>query len=264
MRTPALLLPRSFIFLAAALLIVGCSSVQTIDPALRDPERNSAIKPAPREPGWMRRHDGFVEIAKKGGVDVLFMGDSITDFWRRDQTDRQVGGKKVWDREFAPLHAANFGISGDRTQHVLWRLENGELEGIKPKVVVLMIGTNNTGFETDKVTPRNTPAQTVEGVKEIVRLLRAKLPHTKILLLAVFPRGEKPDDLQRKQVNEINAQIVRLDDGKNVRFLDLGPKFLAPDGTLPKEIMPDSLHPGEKGYEIWAAAIKEPLAQMLK
>lgn len=250
--------------LAGGLFLASCTSVRSADPALRDPDKNSAIRPAPREPGWMRRHDGFVEIAKKGGVDVLFLGDSITDFWRRDQTEKQVGGKKVWGREFASLHAANFGISGDRTQHVLWRLENGELEGIKPKVVMLMIGTNNTGFESDKTTPRNTPAQTVEGVKAIVKLLRAKLPRTKILLLAVFPRGEKPDDLQRKQVNEINAQIVKLDDGKNVRYLDIGPKFLQPDGTMSKDVMPDFLHPGEKGYEIWAAAIKEPLAQMLQ
>lgn len=125
---------------------------------------NPAIKPEPRDAGWVKRHEGFVEIAKKGGVDVLFLGDSITDFWRREQTDRQVGGKKIWDREFSGLRTANFGISGDRTQHVLWRLQNGELEGIKPKVVVLMIGTNNTGFERDKVTPRNSPPEVIEGV----------------------------------------------------------------------------------------------------
>src|SRR5690349_15529055 len=169
--------------LAGGLFLAGCTSVRSsVDPALRDPDKNSAIRPAPREPGWMRRHDGFVEIAKKGGVDVLFLGDSITDFWRRDQTEKQVGGKKVWDREFAPLRAANFGISGDRTQHVLWRLQNGELEGISPKAIVLMIGTNNTGFERDNTTPRNTPAETVAGVTAIVKTLRTKLPQSKILL----------------------------------------------------------------------------------
>jgi lysophospholipase L1-like esterase len=147
---------------------------------------------------------------------------------------------------------------------VLWRLENGEVDGIKPKVVVLMIGTNNTGTERDNATPRNTPAQAAEGVRQIVRLLRAKLPKTKILLLAVFPRGEKPDHPQRKQVNEINSIIAKLDDGKDVRFLDINEKFLTADGTLTKSIMPDFLHPGEKGYEIWAAAIKEPLNEMLK
>ena len=221
---------------------------------------NTAIEPEPRDAGWVKRHEGFVEIAKQGGIDVLFLGDSITDAWRRPPP----GGKGVWDREFAPLRAANFGISGDRTQHVLWRLQNGELEGINPKAIVLMIGTNNTGFERDGTTPRNTPAETVAGVRAIVNLLRAKLPQTKILLLAVFPRGEKPDHPQRLQVAEVNTGIAKLADGRNVRFLDIGRKFLAADGTLPKDIMPDFLHPNEKGYEIWAAAIKEPLAAMLK
>jgi lysophospholipase L1-like esterase len=221
---------------------------------------NTAIKPEPRDPNWVKRHDGFVEIAKAGNVDVLFIGDSITDAWRRPSPD----GKGVWDANFAPLRAANFGISGDRTQHLLWRLQNGELEGIKPKAVVMMIGTNNTGFERDNTTPRNTPAETAAGVQEIIKLLRAKQPQARILLLAVFPRGEKPDHPQRKQVNEINALISKFHDGKNVHYLDIGRKFLAADGTLPKEIMPDFLHPKEKGYEIWAAAIKEPLAALLK
>ena len=233
-----------------------------VDAALRDPEKNSAIKPEPRDPNWVKRHEGFVAEAKKGGIDVLFLGDSITDFWRTANPNR--GGKNVWEREFAPLHAANFGISGDRTQHVLWRLDHGEVDGIDPKVVVLMIGTNNTGLERDKVTRRNTPEQTVEGVKAVVRELREKLPHAKILLLAIFPRGAKPDDPQRQEVNAINREIVKLADGKTIQWLDLGPKFLAADGTLPKEIMPDFLHPSEKGYEIWAAEMKPLLLQMLK
>ena len=222
---------------------------------------NTAIKPEPRDPNWVKRHEGFVQIAKQGGVDVLFVGDSITDGWRRLE---RGGGKATWDREFAPLKAANFGISGDRTQHVLWRLENGELDGIRPKAVVLMIGTNNTGFERDGTTPRNTPAETVAGVDAILRKLRTSQPQAKILLLAVFPRGEKPDHPQRLQVNEINRGIAKLADGKNIRFLDINARFLAADGTLPKEIMPDFLHPAEKGYEIWAAAIKEPLAALLR
>lgn len=233
-------------------LVVACAAI--------DVAANTAIKPEPRDANWVKRHEGFVAIAKQGNVDVLFVGDSITDAWRREER----GGKKVWDAHFAPLKAANFGISGDRTQHVLWRLQNGELDGIKPKAVVMMIGTNNTGFERDGTTPRNTPAETAAGVAALVQHLRAKQPQAKILLLAVFPRAEKPDHPQRKQVNEINALIRKLHDGKNVHFLDIGGKFLAADGTLPKEIMPDFLHPQEKGYEIWANAIKEPLAKLLK
>jgi lysophospholipase L1-like esterase len=237
---------------AVCSLVVGLASINL--------SANTAVVPEPRDPKWVERHEGFVEIAKKGNVDVLFIGDSITDAWRRPPP----GGKSVWDKYFAPLRAANFGISGDRTQHLLWRLENGELDGIKPKAVVMMIGTNNTGFERDGTTPRNTPAETAEGVARIVKLLRTKQPQAKILLLAVFPRAEKPDHPQRVQVNEINAAIAKLADGKNVQFLDIGDKFLAGDGTLPKEIMPDSLHPQEKGYEIWANAIQEPLAKLLK
>lgn len=243
------LLRRALPFLVAPLLALAAFA-------------NTAVQPVPRDPNWVKRHEGFVDIAKKGGVDVLFLGDSITDFWRNEDPNR--GGKKVWDAQFASLRAANFGISGDRTQHVLWRLENGELDGISPQVIVLMIGTNNTGLERDNVTPRNTVPEVIDGVTAIVQKLRTKLPQAKILLLAIFPRGASPDHPQRKQVDAVNAALAKLGDGKSVRYLDIGPKFLAADGTLPKDIMPDYLHPGEKGYEIWAAAIKEPLAALLK
>jgi len=225
-------------------------------PAVHAANGNTAIQPAPRDANWVKRHEGFVEIAKQGGVDVLFLGDSITDFWRNR-------GKAVWDKYLAPLHAANFGISGDRTQHVLWRMEHGELDGIKPKVVVLMIGTNNTGLERDGKTPRNATPEVIEGVTAVVKELRAKLPESKILLLAIFPRGEK-DSPFRAQIKEINTAIAKLDDGKMVKFLNINQKFLEPDGTLSKDVMPDLLHPGEKGYQIWADAMKEPLAELLK
>lgn len=223
------------------------------------PTANYSTEPLPRENSWIKRHEGFVEIAKKGGVDVLFLGDSITDNWRKPDL-----GLPVWERNFAPLRTANFGISGDRTQHVLWRMKNGELTGIKPRVVVLMIGTNNTGLERDKLTPRNTTPDVITGVTAIVRGLRTQLPEARILLLAIFPRAEKPADPVRAQIQEINSAIAKLHDGKRVFFLDIGAKFLEPDGTMLKEIMPDFLHPSTKGYEIWAEAIKEPLEKLLK
>ncbi|MFZ9747363.1 MAG: GDSL-type esterase/lipase family protein [Opitutaceae bacterium] len=222
---------------------------------------NTAIQPAPRDAAWLKRHEGFVAEAARGGVDVLFLGDSITDGWRRPGPN---GGKAVWDRAFAPLRAANFGIGGDRTQHVLWRIEHGTLEGIRPRVIVLMIGTNNTGFERDGTTPRNTPAETVAGVQAIVGQLRRRLPEARVLLLAVFPRGERPDHPQRLQVDAINRGLAPLADGRHVTFLDLSATFLAPDGTLPSAVMPDFLHPREEGYTRWAAALKEPLAALLR
>jgi lysophospholipase L1-like esterase len=217
---------------------------------------NTAANPVPRDPNWVKRHEGFVAQAKQGGIDILFLGDSITDFWRNR-------GSNVWNQYYAPRHAANFGISADRTQHVLWRLDNGELDGIKPKVVVLMIGTNNTGKERDNQTPRNTVPEAIAGVQAVVADLRARLPDSKILLLAIFPRG-RLDDPQRAQVALINTVIAKLDDGQMVRFLDIGPKFLEADGTLPKSIMPDLLHPNAHGYQIWAEAMEPTLDEMLK
>ena len=218
---------------------------------------NTAVEPVPRDAGWVKRHEGFVQIAHGGNVDLLFLGDSITDNWRNR-------GKAVWDQNYGSLHAANFGISGDRTQHVLWRMDHGELDGIHPKVVVLMIGTNNTGLERDHPVARNTPDEAIAGVTAVVRELRVKLPDSQILLLSLLPRadkvGPKPGDIR-----DINAAIAKLDDGKAVHYLDLGAKFQNPDGTfVPGALGPDFLHPAAKGYEIWAEAMRAPLAQFLK
>jgi lysophospholipase L1-like esterase len=209
---------------------------------------NTAIIPMPRDPKWVKRHEGFVAIAKEGNFDLLFLGDSITDNWRNR-------GKAVWDENFAPLKAANFGISGDRTEHVLWRLQNGELDGAHPKLVVLMIGTNNTRT--------NSAEEIAEGVTAVVKEIETRCPATKILLLAVFPRGEMPDVPVRSKIKDVNAIIAKLDDGSRVKYLDIGSQFLQPDGTLPKTIMPDSLHPNESGYRIWAAAILPTVRSMM-
>jgi beta-glucosidase len=218
--------------------------------------QNTATNPVPRDPKWVARHEGFVEIAKRGGVDILFMGDSITDFWRNR-------GSTVWNKYYASQHAANFGISGDRTEHVLWRMDNGELDGIKPKVVVLMIGTNNTGKENNGRL-RNTISQIIAGVTAVVADIRTKLPESKILLLAIFPRGNTTEDFQRGEVAVINTALAKLDDGEHVKFLDIGPKFLDADGTLPKSVMPDSLHPNAQGYQIWADTMNPTLDEMMK
>jgi lysophospholipase L1-like esterase len=208
---------------------------------------NSAIQPAPRDAGWVKRHEGFVAQAKKGNADILFMGDSITDGWR---------GQKLWKEKFEPLMAVDFGIGGDQTQHVLWRIQHGECDGIKPKVIVLMIGTNNLG--------RNSVPEIVEGITAIVKDFRNRLPEAKILLLGVFPRAEKAADPLRKAIQGINREIAKLDDGQSIKYLDIGGKFLDAKGNLPKDIMPDFLHPNDKGYKIWADAMDPTLQDLLK
>jgi lysophospholipase L1-like esterase len=208
--------------------------------------------------GTDNRHASFVEIAKKGDIDVLFLGDSITDFWR-------TTGKAVWEKYYGNLKAANFGISADRTQHVLWRLQNGEGQGFKPKVVVLMIGTNNTGMERGaNPVPRNTVPETIEGVYAVVAELRKDFPDAKILLLAIFPRFDSP--INNPQIAEINQALVKLNDLKHVFYLDIGDKFLNDDksGFKPGVFNNDKLHPAAPGYEIWAESIQEPLTLLLK
>ncbi len=195
------------------------------------------------------RHEEFLKVAKAGGIDLLFVGDSITDGWRS-------GGKAIWDKVFAPLKAANFGISGDRTEHVIWRLRNGELEGFSPKVAVVMIGTNN-----------GDPAPDVaQGIKTILNDIHDRHPRCKVLLLGIFPRSEKPDGARQKndEVNKLIAKFATFADTRRVAYVDIGAKFLAADGTLPKDIMPDFLHPNEKGYQIWADAIVDKVKQLLQ
>ncbi len=205
-----------------------------------------AVVPAPRQDEWWTKlHESFLEQAKKGDIDLLFLGDSITQGW---------GGNETWKKHYTPRRAANFGIGGDRTQHVLWRLEHGEVEGIKPRAVVLMIGTNNAG--------EDSADEIAAGIKEIVSQLRKRLPEANVLLLAVFPRSEKPDAV-REKLSAVNAQISKLDDGGKVHYLDIGSSFLEEDGTISKEIMPDFLHLSPKGYERWAEAIEPSLKHLL-
>jgi beta-glucosidase len=205
---------------------------------------DDAITPAVKDP---KRHEQFLARIKEGPVGLLFLGDSITDGWRG-------GGKKTWQK-FASYDPANFGIGGDRTEHVLWRITNGELEGIHPKVAVVMIGTNNTG--------RDKPEWIAAGVKKIVDTIHTKLPETKVLLLAVFPRGAK-DSSGRKNVAAVNEIICKLDDGQKTRYLDIGKSFLDAEGQIPKDVMADGLHPSAKGYEIWCDAMRPLLEEMMK
>lgn len=220
-------------------------------PAPAKPATPLALTPIPRpEPDNVKRHLAFNEISKKGEAKLVFLGDSITRRWETD-------GKEQWAKTWAPYQAANFGIGGDRTEHILWRLQNGNYDGLKPKLTVLMIGTNNTGHRMDPA------ADTAAGIKAILEALRAKQPEMKILLLGVFPRGAKPTDKGRVRTNEINALLPALADDKTVFYQDIGSVFLQPDGTLTKEIMPDFLHLSPKGYELWTAAIAPKVQELM-
>jgi beta-glucosidase len=209
----------------------------------------TTVDPKPRDGNWMKRHDSFNERVKKGNVDLLLIGDSITQGWEGD-------GKDAWEKHYGKRNAVNLGIGGDRTQHVLWRLDNGNIEGIAPKLAVLMIGTNNSNG-TD-----NTAEEIGEGIQAIVKKLRAKLPQTKVLILAVFPRGEKANP-QREKNAKASEIASKLADDQFVFFQDIGGKFLAADGVLTKEIMPDYLHLSPQGYEIWAASIEPNVAKLM-
>ena len=206
----------------------------------------SATEPSP--PRQEARHTAFLERASEGNIDLLWVGDSITDWWAR-------AGIDVWNAHFAALNSANFGIAGDTTNGVLWRMRNGELEGFQAKLIILMLGTNNLR--------RHTPADIAEGDRLIVEEFRRQQPQAKVLVLGVFPRGADPADPARARIRELNGYLAELADNANVFYLDIGDRFLAEDGTLTEEVMPDALHPSAVGYQIWADAISGTVGELL-
>ena len=197
------------------------------------------------------RHEGFVEIAKQGNIDLLLHGDSITDWWVQGDANQAMFAKY-----FSAIKTANFAIAGDTTQGVLWGLKNGEGQGFQPKAVMVMIGTNNSGTFS--------AAEIAEGIGAVVLEMRTDFPDAKILLLAIFPRSV-PGDPVRDKIAEVNQIISRLDDQKNVFYLDIGRKFLDDKGVfLPDSFRADNLHPQAKGYEIWGEAVSAKLAELMK
>jgi beta-glucosidase len=236
--------------IGAKSLLLACATFFTSSNLIA--EGHSAIDPVPRpDQGWKNRQELINKRVQETGekAEVIFVGDSITQGWEGE-------GKETWNRVYAPMNALNLGISGDRTQHVLWRLEHGNLDGLKPKAAVVMIGTNNSNNED------NTVEQIAEGATAIVKKLREKLPETKVLLLAIFPRGENPNP-QRGKILQVNQILHKLADEKNVFYYDLGPTFITAEGRIPREIMPDYLHLSHAGYELWANAMRAPLSKAM-
>ena len=230
----------------ASIVLVTCL---TATAGAQEAKPHSAITPVPRGGGWMNRHKHYNARVAKGSADLLLIGDSITQAW-------ESVGRRVWMKHYGKRNAVNLGVSGDRTEHVLWRLDNGNIKGISPKAAVIMIGTNNTGRNPD------TPSQIVDGVTAIVAKLRKKLPGMKILLLGIFPRGQA-FNAQRGVITQVNQAIRKLHDGKHIHYLEIGHHFLGADGTLDRKIMPDFLHLSPRGYEIWASSIESKLNDLL-
>lgn len=213
--------------------------------ALPDPMRPMPVN------WWGKRHKKTLEEVAEGGHELVFIGDSITQGW-------EGAGKETWQEFYGDRKALNLGYSGDRTEHVLWRLLNGELEDVDPKAYVIMIGTNNTGHGL------RAPEETADGIKLIVELLQDRSPESEILLLSVFPRGQQPDDPKRQVNVTINEIIQNYADDEQVHWLDLTDTFLNNERILTKDVMPDALHPKAKGYRMWAEAMEPTLVKLLK
>jgi len=233
-----------------ASIILGLS----LGVAAKDVKEDNKLSTTPAKRAtkwWMPRHKQKLEEKKKlGDVQLVFLGDSITHAW-------ESKGKKIWNERYAKFNALNLGFSGDRTEHVLWRLQNGAIDGISPKVVVMMIGTNNVGQRNEEST------KTAAGIKAILELIKEKQPKTKILMLGIFPRGAKTDNPKRKLNDGTNEIIEKFADGERVHYLNINKKFLEADGTLSKKVMPDLLHPSAPQYKVWADAIDPTLNKLL-
>lgn len=247
--------------LLALLSLLPWLAAQTPAPAAPKADCSAAVEKVDPSGKFRRMHASFLERGKAGPIGVLFLGDSITEGWSK--------APHVWERYFGKLQPANFGIGGDRTEHVIWRITNGELDGIHPKVVVLMIGTNNSAdFSGEEIAAAN---------QKIIGLIHAKVPEAKVLLLAIFPRDARRNpagliseaainDAGKRMaaIDRANALLAKLDNGQTVRFLDIGGVFLGRDGRIPWTIMPDQLHPTAAGYQLEAEAIQPLLTEMLK
>lgn len=251
-----------FAFTGACLILASTVLAQTsTTPPVPTPTAAPTVKPtpSPRFPDSattpklfkLNRHEGFMKRKTEGPIGLLFLGDSITDGWPSK-------GTSSWEK-FAPYHPADFGISAIRTEGILWNITNGELDGLNPKATVLLIGVNNI-----IQCPDEKSEWVFAGIQKIVQTIHAKMPGTKLLLLGIFPARNPADHPARARIAEVNRLISKLDDGNKTRFLNIGKIFLSPDGTVDKDLMPDALHPNDKGYQLWLDTMMPVLSEMLK
>jgi len=253
---------KRFILPLLAAVLAGPTAAALADDAVAVAPSNGlspaacAVTPMPRtrEYTWMsvakwnQIHAAQQARARQGGVDLMFIGDSITEGWPKD----------FFEQEFGRFHAANFGVGGDHTGNLLYRLDNSAMAALKPRAIVLLVGVNNYFHCADD------NAQTFAGIRKVVETLRREYPDARILLNAVLPYGEPQEEFKRVQVRELNRMVATLADGQHVVYRDYGPRLLQPDGTISHEIMADNLHPTPKGYRIWADAMMPDIETLMK
>lgn len=244
-----------FVFFGSVALICisGCMSVRHSrtmeDICGNDEVHHAAVIPATRpHKVWMDRHLQLLERVKQGNIALLFIGNSITQRW-------ESSGVQAWEHYYGNRKAANLGVDGDGTQHVLWRLDHGEIDGISPKLVVLLIGSNHVnGY---------LPSEIADGMKAICCRLRTKLPDTKILLLGILPRGDA-SAAAAYRLNKASELASSMVDNRMIFYLDVGEKFLTVDGNVSSELTTvDNVHLSPEGYETLAAALEPTIAKLL-
>jgi len=257
---------RSLLLVVAMFFAVSGFAAKESQSPSSDQEQKEikiAITPTDRlkSKNWRARYEEKLKQAKELGpkAKILFLGDSITHFWEREDY-----GKEVFERDFKQYNTFDAGISGDRTEHLLWIIEkSGILDPLDPQLIVLMIGTNNAGHQLKRKGGTGVQA-TVAGTRRALNDLRARFPKAKILLFAIFPRGKDAQDAARIQNQKVNNITRRLADNENIFWVDINDKLMNPDGTIDTEVMPDRVHPRKKGYEIWSAAIMPYVKQYVK
>lgn len=211
----------------------------------------TAVVPLPQaDAWWITQHEHALARIRQGNIDLVMIGDSITQGWGTE-------GRRIWDTYYGHRRAVNLGFNSDRTEHVLWRLDRGEIDGIHPKLVVVMIGTNNTGAHHDP------PEETAAGIHAILTALRTRLPTAKILLLGLFPRTASADDPIRRINRAVNDHLRAYADNQHIFFLDLSQHFLDVRGNLSQDLMPDFVHPNEHGYQVWADGMEDMIRKLL-
>lgn len=243
-------LTQYFLCILSLCVITACQTTPMTD-------TNPASTPQPRLINyewmsidrWQEMHANNLKRNRAGNIDLLFFGDSLSELWLQTP---------LWEHYYGDINAANFGIGGDGTHNLLWRIQQGELDNVSPKVIVVLIGTNNLSLSS------HSPLQTAQGIKDVVMAVEKKLPKTKILLLSLFPRGQFSNDPLRLAVEQVNQHIKDLGERPQVTLLNIGKAFLSADGSISSEIMHDFLHLSDKGYRIWAEQMNPVLFELMK